>query len=78
MTWQLMPESQNRHSYVRMTIPGLDSSCIAGTWIAPPGGIPATAIAGYSAVQLLCAKNTCPTSHRAPITRGRGAAHADS
>jgi phytoene dehydrogenase-like protein len=57
MTWQLTPSFRKEHRYVRMTVPGLDHFTIASMWTSPPGGLPGAALAGFNAVQLLCARD---------------------
>ncbi len=39
---------------MKQTLPGLEGFCMAGQWVQPGGSLPAVAVSGRSAVQLLC------------------------
>jgi phytoene dehydrogenase-like protein len=50
--WLMTPEAMT--SAVERKLPGLDSFYMAGQWVMPGGGVPASLYTGRHAVQLLC------------------------
>jgi phytoene dehydrogenase-like protein len=53
-------------TYVRRTLPGLDSFYMAGQWVMPGGGVPPCLYSGRHAVQLLCREDGKPFRAAAP------------
>ncbi len=58
--WLLTPEAMT--SAVERKLPGLDGFFMAGQWVMPGGGVPASLYTGRHAVQLLCHEDGKPFS----------------
>ncbi len=54
--WQVTPETWSFGKIMRRTLPGLDNFYMAGHWVEPGGGLPAVAMSGRNAIQLICKK----------------------
>jgi len=52
MGW--LPTPKALTTQIRRTLPGLDGFYMAGQWVMPGGGVPATLYSGCHAVELLC------------------------
>jgi phytoene dehydrogenase-like protein len=56
--WQVTPDTWSFGKLMRKTLPGLDNFYMAGQWVEPGGGLPAVAMSGRNAVQVICKKES--------------------
>ncbi|HTG01772.1 MAG TPA: NAD(P)/FAD-dependent oxidoreductase [Nitrospirota bacterium] len=54
--WQVTPKTWSIGKVMKKTLPGLDNFYMAGQWVEPGGGLPAVALSGRNAIQIICKK----------------------
>lgn len=54
--WQVTPDTWSMGKVMKRTLPGLENFYMAGHWVEPGGGLPAAAMSGRNAMQIICKK----------------------
>lgn len=54
--WQVTPATWSFGRVMKKTLPGLGNFSLCGQWVEPGGGLPAAALSGRNAIQIICKK----------------------